>query len=131
MVTMRYIIDSYAWIEYFIGSKKGEILRKLLTEEKNQFLTAECCLAEINGWALRNDKDFDILFKLIRANSDISQITEHDWIEAGKERFEQRKKQKDFGLIDAVLLIKQKEINCKIISGDKHFKNLKNIVFLD
>ncbi len=128
---MEYIIDSYAWIEYFIGSKKGEILKRLFIEEKNKFLTVECCLAEINGWALRNDKDFDSLFKLIRANSNISQITEYDWIEAGKERFEQRKKQKDFGLIDAVLLIKQKEINCKIISGDKHFKNLKNIVFLD
>ena len=127
---MIYIIDSYAWIEYFLGSDKGEILRKLFADEKRQFMTLECCLAEIIGWSLKNHQDFDSLFRIIRSNSQILQITEHDWIDAGKERHEQRKGQKDFGLIDAVILVKQKEFNCKIISGDKHFKNLHNVVFL-
>ena len=127
---MMYIIDSYAWIEYFIGSNKGEVLRRLFNEQKNRFLTIECCLAEIMGWALNNKQDFDQLFKAIRVNSTITPITEHNWIDAAKERFEQRKSQKDFGLIDAVILAKQKEFNCKIISGDRHFKNIGNVVFL-
>ncbi len=128
---MLYIIDSYAWIEYFIGSKKGAVLRTLFQEKKNQFLTVECCLAEIQGWCLVNAKDFTSLFKIIRANSEITSLTEHDWIDAGKERFTQRKTQKDFGLIDATLLVKQKSLRCKIISGDKHFALLKDVVFLD
>ena len=37
---------------------------------------------------------------------------------------------KDFGLIDAILLAKQKELKCKIIIADQHFGNLKNIEFL-
>ncbi len=127
---MIYIIDSYAWIEYFIGSEKGKVLKKLFLDKKNKFLTVECCLAEIMGWSLVNNQDFDQLFKIIRANSNIIQITKYDWIEAAKERFEQRKTQKDFGLIDAVILKKQKELNCRVISGDKHFKNLKNVVFI-
>lgn len=127
---MIYIIDSYAWIEYFLGSSKGENIKKLFIDEKNQFMTLECCLAEIIGWSLKNNQDFDSLFRIIRSNSQILQITEHDWIDAGKERYEQRKKQKDFGLIDAVILVKQKEFGCKVISGDKHFKSLHNIVFL-
>jgi predicted nucleic acid-binding protein len=128
---MYFIIDSYAWIEYFIGSEKGEVLRKLFTDERNQFYTVECCFAEIMGWALKNNRNFDELFKIIRADSTTIVLTEHDWIDAGKERFEQRKRQRDFGLIDAVLLVKQKELGCKIISGDQHFKNLKNVVFLE
>lgn len=127
---MLYIVDTYAWIEYFIGSKKGEILRKLLLDGKNQFLTVECCLAEIMGWTLINNQDFDKLFKVIRGNSRIIQLTEHDWIDSGKERFGQRKLQKDFGLIDAAILVKQKEFNCKLVSGDKHFKNLEKVVFI-
>ena len=127
---MNHIIDSYAWVEYFIGSEKGDILKKLFNKEKNQFMTVECCLAEIMGWALKNHMDFDSLFKVIRANSDILPIIEYDWIEAGKERFEQRKTLGDFGLIDAMLLVKQKETDYKIISGDKHFKNMRNIVFM-
>lgn len=128
---MLYIVDSYAWIEYFIGSKKGDVLRGLLQDIKNKFLTAECCLAEIMGWSLKNSQDFDKLFKIIRADSHILPLTEHDWIDAGKERFEQRKRQNDFGLIDAVILIKQKEFNCKLITGDKHFKGMSNVVFLE
>lgn len=128
---MLYIIDSYAWVEYFIGSQRGEMLKKLFLDEKNHFATVECCLAEIQGWALNNGQDFNSLFRIIRANSTIALITEHDWIDAGKERFEQRKTQKDFGLIDAVILTKQKECNGFIVTGDKHFKGKKNIVFLE
>ena len=128
---MLYIIDTYAWVEYFIGSHKAEIIKKLFLDDKNSFLTMECCLAEIKGWALKNNKNFDQLFKIIRANSNIIDITEYDWIDSAQERFEQRKTQKDFGFIDAIILIKQKEFNCKIISGDKHFKNMANVVFIE
>ena len=128
---MLYINDSYAWVEYFIGSSKGEILKKLLLDEKNNFLTVECCLAEIKGWALKNNKSFDDLFTIIRANSNILTLTEHNWIDSGEERFEQRKVQRDFGLIDTVILVKQKELNCMLITGDKHFQNMPNVIFLE
>ncbi len=128
---MLYILDSYAWVEYFIGSHKGEVLKKLFLDEKNRFATVECCLAEIQGWALKNKQDFNNLFKIIRANSTILPLIEHDWIDAGKERFEQRKTQKDFGLIDAVILIKQREFNSLIVTGDQHFKGKKHIIFLE
>ncbi len=128
---MIYIIDSYAWVEYFIGSKKGEILQKLFLDEKNQFLTVECCLAEIKGWAIKNNQNFGKLYNIIHANSNIVEVTEHNWIDAAVERFEQRKTRKNFGLINAVILTKQKELNCMIISGDKHFKGIKGVVFLE
>ena len=128
---MLYIIDTYAWMEYFIGSKKGEVLIKLLSDETNELITVDCCLAEIKGWSLRNSLNFEQLFNIIRANSKIILMSENNWIQAGKERFEQRKTQKDFGLIDSAILVKQKELRTQVVSGDKHFKNLKNIVFLD
>ncbi len=127
---MKYIIDSYAWVEYFLGSAKGMLLKKLFDNVRDEFFTIECCLAEIVGWALKNNKDERALFEIIRANSQVLSITEENWVAAGKERFVQRKEQGDFGLIDATLVVKQKEFSCKIISGDKHFKNLKNIIFM-
>ncbi len=128
---MLYIIDSYAWVEYFIGSKEGEILKKLFSNANNRFFTVECCLAEIHGWALKNNQNFDNLLKIIKANSEILETSIENWIDAAKERNIQRKTQKNFGLIDSVILVKQKEINCKIISGDKHFENLKDVIFLE
>lgn len=128
---MNYIIDSYAWIEYFIGSKKGKILKKLFLDQENKFFTVECCLAEIKGWTLRNNIDFLNLLKTIKSNSTITSLGEIDWIKAGEERFNQREKQKDFGLIDSIIIVKQNELNSQVISGDKHFKSLKNVVFLE
>lgn len=127
---MEYIIDSYAWIEYFLGSLKGDTLKNLFLDERNIFYTLECCLAEIRGWTLRENEDFDRLFNIISANSELISLTKINWIDAGKKRHEQRNIQKDFGLIDAMILVKQAELKCKIISGDAHFKNLKNVIFL-
>ena len=91
----------------------------------------DCCLAEIVGWALRNNKNFDDILKIIRANSSVLPIMDKDWIYAAHECFEQRKRQKDFGLIDSITLIKQKQLKCKLISEDKHFKAMPNVLFLE
>jgi len=127
---MKYIIDSYAWVEYFLGSEKGKVLKKLFLDEKNKFYTIECCLAEIKGWSIKNNRNFNEIFTVIKTNSEILKLTEDDWILAGEERAKQREKQKSFGLIDSIIMIKQKEICSKIITGDKHFENIKEIIFL-
>lgn len=127
---MLYIVDSYAWVEYFIGSDKGEVLKKILNDPANRLITPECCMAELVGWALKNGKDFDKIFAAVRANSEIATITLHDWIEAGRARFDVRRKVKDFGLIDSVILVKQKEFNARVVSGDRHFINMPNVAFM-
>ena len=127
---MNYLIDSSAWIDYFIGSDRGLKLNTLLFTETDTFFTIEPCLAEIHAWSIKHHLDFSVFLSIIRANSELLSLSEQNWIDAGKERYEQRKKQKDFGLIDATLVVKQKEINCKIVSSDVHFRQLKNTVFI-
>lgn len=127
---MRYLLDSYAWIEYFIGSKKGLVVKKIIDNKGNELFTADCCLSEIKLWALQEKLDFSTYFSAIRMNSNLIEISSLDWLNGAVEKFEKRKKIHDFGIIDALLLVKQKELNCRIITGDSHFKNLKNIEFL-
>lgn len=127
---MLCVVDSYAWAEYFIGSPKGEILKKILKDPNSKLITPECCMAEIAGWALKNRQDFDKIFAAIRANSEIVEVTVHEWIQAGGIRFRMRKKIKDFGLIDSVILVKQKEFNAKIVSGDRHFMKMPGVIFM-
>ncbi len=127
---MLYLIDSHAWIEYFIGSAKGRILRRLFLNRKHEFATLSCCIGEIRGWSLREDKDFEELYSLIRSNSSSLPVSEEEWIAAAEERHKQRKVEKGFGLIDAAILIKQKQLRCGIVSGDRHFRHLGKVVFL-
>jgi len=127
---MIYIIDTHPWIEYFLGTKIGLNLKKLFENQNNKFITLECCLAELRGYCLKNKYHFDQILNIVKRNSFIFPVMANHWIEAGKIRFELRKKIKNFGLIDAILLSKQKELDCKLVSGDYHFKNMKNIVFI-
>ena len=126
-----YLIDTYAWVEYFIGSKKGEQVKKIIEDENNVIFTPECCLAEIKGWAIRESMDFEELYSIIRKVSDIQCILTQDWLEAAMIRSELRKTKKGFGMIDALIIAQQKRIGCKVVSGDLHFEHLKDIIFID
>ncbi len=88
---MVYLIDTYAWVEYFIGSKKGEKVKKIIEDENNVILTPECCLAEIKGWAIRENMDFEELYNIVRKVSDIQCILTQDWLDAAVIRSEMRK----------------------------------------
>ncbi len=126
-----YLIDTYAWVEYFIGSKKGEKVKKIIEDENNVIFTPECCLAEIKGWAIRESMDFEELYSIIRKVSDIQCILTQDWLEAATIRSELRKTKEDFGMIDALIIAQQKRIGCKVVSGDPHFEHLKDVIFID
>lgn len=130
MISLLYILDTYAWIEYFIGSNKGAIVKNIMDSPHNRFITLHSSVAELHEWCLKEGREFEKLFGIIRVASSIEPIALDNWIEATSIKHEMRKYIKDFGLIDAILLAKQKEFKCRIITGDKHFENLKNVDFL-
>jgi len=128
---MIYIVDTYAWIEYFSGSKKGRTVKQLLENMNNSFITLECCLAELKGWSIRNNIDFSMLLNVIEINSKIIPVLRKDWIRASEIKSEMMRTIRDFGLIDALLIAKQEQLKAKIITEDKHFFGLKDIQFMD
>ena len=123
-------MDTYGWVEYSRGSRKGETVKKIIQDNKNKIITIECCVAELKTYCLRNELDFNRMFKLIKTNSYTFPVLIDTWLDAAKTKFELRKKIQNIGLIDAILVAKQKELGGKIVSGDSHFKTLKNIVYL-
>ena len=124
------IVDSWAWIEYFIGSKNGLELKKLMDNQNHKFLTMECTLSELQSYCLRTNNDFDHIYKIIKKNSILLPVSIDIWLKAAEVKHEIRKKVKDFGLIDAILAAKQSQLNCMVVSGDKHFKNIKKVIYI-
>jgi len=127
---MIYIVDTHAWIEYFQAGKKAPLLKKLFDSQADKFVTMECSLAELRGYALRNNADFNSLYNIVISNSLIFPVLRDQWINAAKIKHDIRKIKPKFGLMDAILVAKQRELKCKIISGDYDFKNLKDILYL-
>ncbi|MFH1849229.1 MAG: PIN domain-containing protein [archaeon] len=124
---MRYILDTYAWIEYFRGSEKGKKVSRIMG---NTLFTLENCIAELRIWCLEEGIDFKRILDIIRECSSIEPINVNNWVEAAEIRQEQRKTQNNFGLMDAIILAKQKEIKGRIVTGDRHFQNLKDVLFI-
>jgi predicted nucleic acid-binding protein len=125
-----FLIDAYAWIEYFRGSEKGNVAKKFIDDPETRILTLESTLAEIRGWALREGKPFDELHIVIRRNSDIVHSTCEEWLRAAELRFEVRKKVEQFGMLDALLIAAKERHDCKIITGDPHFEKIRDVVYL-
>ncbi len=126
---MNYVIDSYAWVEYFRGTEKGKKLQKLL-EQGYRFITPVCCVFELRSWALSENLDFARTLNVVRSVSVVESIRDADWEEAAEVRHKHRKNIKDFGLVDALIVVVQKRNNAKVVSGDRHFKTLSNVYYI-
>ena len=121
------IIDSYAWVEYFIGSEKGENVKKLI---KQQCYTSIVSLAEITEWCLKNNKDIEKRINLIKSQSEILIINERIAILAAKINHERKKMIAGWGMMDSLILATALSYNLGIVTGDKHFSDIENVIIL-
>lgn len=127
---MKYIIDSYAWIEYLEGSKLGEKVREIIINTDNEILSLNLCIAEVVSKAKRKDLSVETAFNAINLNSKVAEVTPEIAKKAGLFHAEIRSEVKDFDLVDALILTLARELNAKILTGDPHFKGYKEAVFI-
>jgi|SRR3989344_5427755 len=127
---MKYIIDSYAWVEYLEGSKLGEKVREIINDKDKEIFSLNLTIAEIVSKVKRKKGNTDTAYNAIVANSKIKEITPSIARRAGLFHAEIRAKIKNFGLADALILILAREIDAKILTSDEHFRGFKEAIFL-
>ena len=126
----KYIIDAYAWIEYLIGSGAGEKVRSVLEEEDNEVYTCAVTVAEVVSKTVREGRDFETAYDILVSNSRVIDVDEEISKDAGMLHAEMRKTKRDFGLADAYVLAAARKINSKVLTGDIHFKGVKEAILI-
>lgn len=126
----KYIIDAYAWIEYLIGSKPGEKVKVILEDESNEIYTCAVTVAEVISKTAREERDFEVAYDILVSNSQVINIDEEISKEAGILHSEMRKNKKDFGLADAYVLALARKIDSRILTGDFHFRGVKEAILI-
>jgi predicted nucleic acid-binding protein len=126
----EYVIDAYAWIEYLDGSSRGVKVRDVIENRKNRVHTCAVTIAEIVSKFLGRNFDPENAFKAIIASSHIISVNEKLSLLAGQLHAEMKKHVKDFGLADAYILACAKNYNAKIVTGDPHFRNVKDVLMI-
>lgn len=123
---MRYIIDSYAWLEYFMGTEAGRKVKAIIDSEANEKLTPSICLAEIYAKILRteDEKKAELHRAFIKSRSALVTLTEELTVEAAKIDVDMKKKVQGWGLADSIVLSTARNRNGKVATGDQHFRGL-------
>ena len=133
----KIVIDAYAWIELFLGSEKGVKAKKVI-EEADSVYTPSTVLAEIARKYLRekvDEKTVNSRLEQVVAASTITQIDAELASEAAKcylELLSNAKKSKleTPSLFDAIVLATGRLTMSKVLTGDPHFKELSETLWL-
>lgn len=128
---MKYVIDSYAWIEYFMGTKSGEKVKPII-EGLEEKMTPTICLAEVYAKTLRVESQ-ELAEKqrvFIKERSALIPLDEALAVESAKIDAAMKRKIKGWGLADSVVYATGLTKKAEIVTGDEHFKNLKEVFFI-
>lgn len=126
---MKYIIDSYAWIEYLNGSILGERVSEII-KGNNEIYSISMTVPEVISRVKRIKGNVDIAYNAITSNSIVIEIKPEIGKEAGLLHAEIKEKVKNFGLVDSLILTLARKLNAKILTGDQHFKGFKEAIML-
>jgi predicted nucleic acid-binding protein len=131
----QYVIDTYAWVEYLIGSTKGALAKKYI--EGGSAFTPSIVVVELRKWYLkeieagrRNDEEMHKHFDFIQSITELLPLDYSLALKAGEIHFTMKKRRKDWPIADSVVLASARDHSANVISGDPHFKNFPEAIFI-
>jgi predicted nucleic acid-binding protein len=138
MIAVKIVIDTYAWIELLIGSERGKKVKEQI-ENAQETYTPGTVLTECARKFLRegtDEKTIAVWLEVITAASVMTQIDSTTALEAAKCQLElaqkaKTSKQSTPSLFDAIVLATARINQCKILTGDEHFKDLPETIWVD
>jgi len=129
---MRYVIDSYAWVEYFMGTAAGERAKRIIDSTADEKLTPTICVAEIYAKALRVEglERAELRREFMKLRGAVVPLTEEIAVEAARVDVEMKKKIPGWGLADSIVLGTARQKKAKVLTGGLHFEALHETIFI-
>ena len=129
------MIDTYAWVEYLIGSKSGAKAKIFI--EGGRGITPSIVLSELRRWYLkeieagrRSQREMQEHFSYVDSITEVVPLDAALALQAGETDFMMKKRIKDWPLADSIIYATANSRAAKLVSGDPHFQSLENVVFL-
>lgn len=117
----RYIADTYAWIAYFNKKKFRQIIENEIIE------TPAIVIAELTKTLKRKKINDKMINELVEFISKRGFILPLDFVAA--KRGGEIAYDEGLSLVDGLIYSYVSGENCRLITGDEHFKNKKNVIF--
>lgn len=134
-MSYEYVIDAYAWIEYFRGSKPGEEAKHYIEEENSA--TPTIVIAELSrkllkevGRRVETIEGRRTKLEFIGTITEIVDLSRGIAELSGEIDIERKDKVRNWGLADSIILATARKSNAKVVTGDKRFADLKDEVIM-
>lgn len=134
-MSYRYVIDAYAWIEYFRASDEGEVAKKYIKSRESA--TPTIVIAELSRKLKReiklgNETEEGRVKRLefVRAVSQIVNLDFDTALKAGAVDSDMKKKVRGWGFADSIVLCTARATKGKVITGDEHFRGLREAILI-
>jgi predicted nucleic acid-binding protein len=121
---MRYIMDSYSWLEYPMGTEAK--VKQIIDTETDEKLTPSICLAETYAKILKTEDEAkaELRRAFIKSRSALVPLDEDLAVAAAKTDVAMKKRVQNWALADSIVLSTARDRKAKIVTGDPHFRGL-------
>jgi predicted nucleic acid-binding protein len=129
------VIDTYAWVEYLIGSRIGTKAKDYI--ETGQALTPSIVLVELRKWYLReieegrrSEREMQLHFQFIESVTEVVLLDTSLALKAGETDFLMKKRVRNWPIADSVIYATARSRAAQVVTGDPHFRGLEEVVFI-
>lgn len=131
-----YVIDTYAWVEYLVGSRLGMKTKGLI--EGGDSSTPSVVVAELTKWYLREveagrrtNREMNDHLEFVSEATSVVPLDNALARQVGELDFLMKKRIRGWPLADSIIYATAKARGAKVVSGDPHFKGLADVQFLE
>ena len=128
MADLAYVVDSFAWFEYFLGSNAGMKARPYI--EAGNAITPTIVIAELADKYTREKMPFSEKLNFILLRTQDAGLDVAIARQSGMLNKERKKVAKRWGLADSIILATAGTRHARIITGDEHFRDLADDVIM-
>lgn len=123
------LLDTHAWVNVLNKAPDGLKIREIA--EGHAIETAMASISELTSWALRNGVEPKKVIEEVTQASTVIPLSQETSELAGHIHFNQKRKVRDFGMVDAMIYATALVHGAELITGDPHFKDLPQVLFIE
>jgi predicted nucleic acid-binding protein len=128
-MSYEFVIDSYAWLEYFRGSASGRVAKGYI--EGGAAATSAVTLAELREKYLKEKwESFEVDSDFLTTRTYLVPVEKTLALLAGEINHSRKKVVKDWGMADSLILATARNASAKVITGDRHFEGLAETIMI-
>ena len=122
------LIDTSAWVEFLLGSRKGNRVRERINSEA--CYSSIVTIAELSNWAQRENQETERIIDAVKELSAVIGLDEDIAVLAGKLNFNRKKENRKWGIMDSMILATAEMYDMEILTCDDDFSDVSKVTVL-